>query len=331
MIRAVLLSAFAAGSLFAADLTGRWSGAVLPGNNADSVPISFELRQRGNRIIGVAITNESGVCELLNGAVAGPKINFDIQVDKEVVHFELTVAGNKLSGQALGKRDDGGEDGPVAVSIEREDPSHSGPFSGTWSGTAEGVDNGQKRFEYFTITLRQVGADVSGSITDPAGNEHPLKAVKATGSQITFEVDRLQASLTMNGDKMSGAGTVETGGGEQSLRLALTRERPAASGPVGRWAGVGESAENGTTKRFPIYFHLEQTAAGLTGKCIDAEGKAFDIASGVVHGNKISFDVTSGTDRMHFELTIDGDEMTGAGVWASSNNLVKVSAVRRMQ
>ena len=327
----VALCGLACVCLHAADVTGKWSGAVLPGNNGDSVPISFEMRQKGDRVIGVAITNESGVCELLNGAVAGPKVSFDIQVDKEVVHFELASAGEKLSGQALGKRDDGKADGPVAINLDRQTPSHTGPFSGTWTGVAEGVEDGQKRFEYFSLILRQTGADVSGAITDPAGSEHALKNVKIAGDRVSFEVDRLQASLSVAGDKLTGTGTVNSGSGDQLIHLVLNREPPPTSGVSGRWAGIGEFTENGASKRFPIYFQLQQSISGLAGKCIDNDGKAFDVTSGSVHGNKLVFDIASGTDRVHFDLVLDGDELSGQGVWSGNNTILKVTAVRRME
>lgn len=328
-----LLAFWFLGAVFAAaDVTGKWSGAVTPGNNADSIPISLELRQKGARVIGVAITKESGVCQLLNGTLVGGRVAFDIEVEKESVHFELTATGDRLQGQATGKRENGGQDGPVALSLERETPATTGPFAGTWIGTAEGTDNGQKKVEAFILTLRQSGLDVTGAITDAFDVDHALTDVKVAGNRITFKVDKLQAGLTVAGQTLSGTGSVEHGAGEQVIQLKLLKQPEfsgKAVGIAGNWAGLGEIGANG--QHFPISFRLHQKDSTLTGKCIDAKGVAVDIASGIVRGNEVEFDVGGPTDRVHFKLTLADDELNGQAVQIAQDHYVmKISAVRRL-
>lgn len=318
--------------LFAADVTGKWSGAVTPGNNADSVPLSLELRQKGTRVIGVAITQESGVCELLNGAIAGGRITFDIAVENESVHFDLAAAGDKLQGQATGKRDNGTQDGPVALTLERETPATAGPFSGTWIGTAEGTENGQKKIEAFILTLHRSGPAVTGTITDAFDVDHPLSNVKIVGSRIAFQVDKLQASLNVAGDKLTGTGSVDSGGAEQVLLLNLVRQPETSakpSGVAGNWAGMGEIGANG--QRFPISFRLHQKDNTVTGKCFDAKGTGVEITAAAMRGNQLEFDVGASTNRVHFKLTLSGDELNGDAVQlAQEHYSMKISAVRRL-
>lgn len=318
--------------VFAASIAGRWTGAVVSGGSVQSVPISLELRQKGSRVIGVAITKDSGVCELLNGVIAGDKISFDIQVEKEVIHFDLTAAKDKMQGQASGKRDDGGTDGPVSVNLDRVAPGSAVLFEGTWTGTGEAVVDGKKMSEPFTLTLEQNGPDVSGAMTDPNGNDHQLTNVVVTGPRLTFQVDKLQANLTVAGNNMAGTGSVDAGGAEQVLQLNLKRQQALPSlGFAGEWAGVGEQVEGGVSRRFPIFFSVRLTAAGIEGKCGDGREKGVDIRNAVIQGNKFAFDIAPEGEHWHFDLVLDGDELGGNAVKAGQENApIKVTAVRRL-
>ena len=98
MKRIAALSFFVLTSaLMAGDLTGKWSGS-LSETEGDAKSAMLVLKQAGSELTGTAGPNEEKQFPIKNGKVDGDKVTFDVEAGEAVMHFELTAAGNRMSG-----------------------------------------------------------------------------------------------------------------------------------------------------------------------------------------------------------------------------------------
>lgn len=104
------------------------------------------------------------------------------------------------------------------VTFAQAEDKSSDP-SGTWTWTTPGRNGGPERTT--TLTLKNVGGTITGSISSPGRNGNANKTdisnVKLEGSTISFEVTRERNGQTMTtvykgtleGDKITGKTTVK--------------------------------------------------------------------------------------------------------------------------
>jgi len=67
-----------AGLLFAADVTGTWTGTMTFGDN--QVPLTYAFKQDGAKLTGT-VTGPNGDLPLADGKVDGEKISFSVTAD----------------------------------------------------------------------------------------------------------------------------------------------------------------------------------------------------------------------------------------------------------
>src|SRR5260370_42565763 len=102
----IALALLFASLISAADFTGRWLGTLTFDDDPQGKPVGLELRQVGDRIIGVVLGKQAAM--LTDGQVSGTDATFQDQVESEQIGFEETVHGDHLSGKLSSK---GGENG----------------------------------------------------------------------------------------------------------------------------------------------------------------------------------------------------------------------------
>jgi hypothetical protein len=107
---AVLCAIFAAAAL-AADISGKWSGALQTGS--DAIPLTFSFQQDGEKLTGT-VTGPQGVMPLSEGKVAGDKISFFVMAD-------MNGAPTKFIGAGVIKGDE------ITVNIAAEGGRDLGP------------------------------------------------------------------------------------------------------------------------------------------------------------------------------------------------------------
>ena len=112
-----LLLMLAAGTVFAADVTGKWRGTLTP-ENRDPGPALVILEQKGETLTGTGGPDENERHDIRNGKVSGDKITFEIAAGEAVMTFELTQAGDELSGEI--RRDREGQKQVAKLNLKRE-------------------------------------------------------------------------------------------------------------------------------------------------------------------------------------------------------------------
>src|SRR5690349_21152462 len=89
-------------SLAAADLNGRWSGAIHVAEGADKVdlPILVILKHSGSSLSGTAGADEANQRKITKSSVNDDKIMIEFVDGDSTYHLELTVDGDEMSGEA---------------------------------------------------------------------------------------------------------------------------------------------------------------------------------------------------------------------------------------
>ena len=111
----------------------------------------------------------------------------------------------------------------VARAADKVDPV------GTWKCQYEIGD--QKRTS--TLTIKQDGDKLAGTMTWPDQKETELKDVKLKDAELTFSAERVLGGnkipvdykFTIDGDKLKGKGAVEGGGGKTEFDIEAKREK----------------------------------------------------------------------------------------------------------
>ena len=91
-IRALLLAVvLLAAPAFAADVDGRWTGAMATPNG--EVPVTFVFKAEGDRLTGALIGMEGREFPIANGKVDGDKISYSVTIDLGGMPLELIYRG----------------------------------------------------------------------------------------------------------------------------------------------------------------------------------------------------------------------------------------------
>lgn len=68
-----------AGAVFAADITGTWSGTLSMGDN--QVPLTYNFKQDGDKLTGTVVGPQGDPLPLVEGKVDGDQLTFAVKVD----------------------------------------------------------------------------------------------------------------------------------------------------------------------------------------------------------------------------------------------------------
>jgi hypothetical protein len=92
------------------NVTGNWTGtftAVGPnGETKDSTALVI-LKQEGNTITGTLGPNEQERYEIVKGSIDGNRITIELKEEDHTVHFDLTLAEDRITGEANATGPDG--------------------------------------------------------------------------------------------------------------------------------------------------------------------------------------------------------------------------------
>jgi rhodanese-related sulfurtransferase len=111
-----------AGTLGAADLTGKWSGTIEIKDGQDSrrVTAFLILKQDGNKLTGSAGGSENVQHPIPNGTVNGNNVSFQVDDGETTYSVELKIDGEQLTGEVSHG------DGPkMKMSLKRVQPASS--------------------------------------------------------------------------------------------------------------------------------------------------------------------------------------------------------------
>jgi hypothetical protein len=87
----------------AADVTGKWSGSFIttaPDGNIRESTALLDLKQSGTDITGSVGPNEEERYPIGKGRIDGNKITLEVQNENRSMKFELTLAGERMQGEA---------------------------------------------------------------------------------------------------------------------------------------------------------------------------------------------------------------------------------------
>ena len=87
----------AAAPALAADVDGTWSGSL--DTPMGVVPISFEFKAEGDKLIGTMIGMEGAKIPLVNGRVEGDKISYSVTIDIGGMPLEMNYKGVIAAGE----------------------------------------------------------------------------------------------------------------------------------------------------------------------------------------------------------------------------------------
>jgi hypothetical protein len=94
MTRFLAILMLLAAALFAADVSGKWSGEV-PGRGGQTAAATFVFKVDGDKLTGT-MTGPQGEVALQEGKVAGDKISFSTAGANAKILFEGTVSGGEI-------------------------------------------------------------------------------------------------------------------------------------------------------------------------------------------------------------------------------------------
>jgi hypothetical protein len=93
------------------NVSGNWTGtftATGPDGETHDSEALLVLKQTGSQITGTAGPNGGERYDITKGSIDGNKISIDIQEGDHTVHFDLTLADDRLTGEANATTPDGG-------------------------------------------------------------------------------------------------------------------------------------------------------------------------------------------------------------------------------
>lgn len=121
-MKALLLMPLLTMAMWAADITGRWTGTVVvddpAGGNKISTPVKADFAQKDGGISGKIGRREDEVNETIrNGRLEGNKLQFEVTSAETsgAIKFNLVIEGNRITGDMKGTVDSGPIVGKVVL------------------------------------------------------------------------------------------------------------------------------------------------------------------------------------------------------------------------
>lgn len=110
-IRLILIGCLAVASIWAADVTGKWT-AEMQGRNGNTMTVNMNLKADGNNLTGT-VSGRNGDTNITDGKIDGDNISFKVvrefndnkftmnyqgKVEGDVIHFSMTMEGGNFGG-----------------------------------------------------------------------------------------------------------------------------------------------------------------------------------------------------------------------------------------
>ena len=110
MAKLLLTCLLLTGSMFAADITGKWTGATVM-KTADGQAVHdsvwMNFKQTGTALTGTAGPGADRQAEIKEGKVDGTQVQFKLSLEDATATVRLTIDGEQLKGQAEVQTPDG--------------------------------------------------------------------------------------------------------------------------------------------------------------------------------------------------------------------------------
>jgi hypothetical protein len=95
---AAILMALISAALWAADVTGKWTGQMA-GPNGEGFSLTFNFKQDGTKLTGNVQGPQGDAIEITDGRVEGDKISFVVTIDAnggmKIMH-DGTISGDEI-------------------------------------------------------------------------------------------------------------------------------------------------------------------------------------------------------------------------------------------
>ena len=116
----ILLLAFAAVGLMAADATGTWKGTmtVMSDEGERANPAHLVLKQEGAKLTGTAGPDASEQHTIENGKAENGNLTFELPMGETVMKFVLKHSGEEIAGDVTRERD--GQTQRAKLAVKRE-------------------------------------------------------------------------------------------------------------------------------------------------------------------------------------------------------------------
>ena len=99
----------------AGDVSGKWSGSIMPDGEDGARPLYLIFSQDGNKLTGSGGPNESEQHPMQNGKIEGDRLTFEVQAGKGTFVFDLKIAGDEAKGDLQFKGDSETRTGKVTL------------------------------------------------------------------------------------------------------------------------------------------------------------------------------------------------------------------------
>jgi hypothetical protein len=332
-MRWILLVTFFATLCAGADVTGRWTGTARfkEGGSAKQSAIHMTLVQHGADVSGSVFVDDKDWPVTGGRSDDSGHLRFRVAVPNDTVQFDLTVAGDRMTGKAASA--DKADQAAAEVELTRKAFARPAiDSSGVWSGTM----NGKGESLPLTIEFHQTGNQVLGVAT-AKGRSVALQG-EIDGPKLTFRTEqgseKVRFLLIAAADTITGFAAVEGHGDGAVLDVDLTRTAKmaaASSGDVsGHWVGTLDVEEQGKVKQYTIRFRLAQSGSSLSGAVVNEENAEFPFQGGSVQGNRIEFELDAKGEHVRFRFVLDGNKLSGESVQSrgGTETSARISAVR---
>ena len=96
----IVLLMFVATSVWAADVTGKWTGSMVL-NTGGSDPANAQLKQNGNVVTGTMGPSDEKQFPLTSGRIDGDQVTIEARPGPSVLRLTMRLEGTKLSGEVF--------------------------------------------------------------------------------------------------------------------------------------------------------------------------------------------------------------------------------------
>jgi hypothetical protein len=112
----VLLLMLVATSVWAADVTGKWTGSMVL-NGGETDPANAHLKQNGSVVTGTMGPSDEKQFPLTRGSIDGDQVTIEARPGPKVLRLTMKLEGTKLTGDVFE------DDQPIGtVSLQKTSP-----------------------------------------------------------------------------------------------------------------------------------------------------------------------------------------------------------------
>jgi hypothetical protein len=116
----ILIALWWTGGVWAADVTGKWTGQMAGPDGSGSFDISFTFKQDGAKLTGTVQGPQGDPIEIVDGKVDGEKISFVVKIEANgggmTITHDGTISGDEIK---LNSKVEGGEFPAGSITLKK--------------------------------------------------------------------------------------------------------------------------------------------------------------------------------------------------------------------